>query len=423
MSLTAQHALADWLAYIERQHAQPIALGLDRVREVLGRMGVRLDCPIITVGGTNGKGSTCAMLEAILRAAGYRVGMYTSPHLRAYNERVRIGGGNAADSVLTRSFAAVERARADTPLTYFEFGTLAAFEAFAAANVEVAILEVGLGGRLDAVNVLDPDVAVVTGIALDHMAFLGDTREAIGFEKAGIFRSGRPAICADPQPPASLVDHAGAVGADLRLLGRDFGYSGDRQQWQWWGRHGKRSGLAYPALRGANQLLNASAALAALEALAERLPVSMQAVREGLIQVVLPGRFQVVPGQPTIILDVAHNPQSAGVLAENLSNSGYAPRTFAVVSMLADKDVEGAVRLLDRRVDRWYACGLSGPRTLDAGAMAARLGTASVSAEVRLCESVARGLSAAREDANPDDRIVVFGSFLTVAAAMDALGV
>lgn len=419
--MTAPQSLAGWLDFIERQHVKTIELGLTRVREVWARLGALPAIPVITVGGTNGKGSTCALLEHILRAAGYRVGVYASPHLLRYNERVRIAGVEASDAQLCDAFAAVEAARGDVPLTYFEFGTLAAGWLFAAEPQDALILEVGLGGRLDAVNIFEPDCAIVTGVAMDHMDYLGHTREAIGFEKAGIFRAGKPALCADPLPPASLVAHARQIGADLRLLGHDFGYTGDRQQWQWWGKTARRSALPNPALRGANQLLNASVALAALEALEDRLPVSMQAVREGLLHVSLTARFQVLPGRPTVVLDVAHNPQAAGVLAENLSNLGYAPETYAVVGMLGDKDIEAALRLLDARVDHWLTASLPGPRGVTGAGLAARIAAMGLRGDVSVCERPLHALNLARERASLDDRIVVFGSFLTVADVLSEL--
>src|SRR5581483_6182821 len=296
--------LSGWLEYIERIHPKTIEMGLERVREVRERLGSDTGAALFVVGGTNGKGSTCAMLEAIALAAGWRVGLYTSPHLLRYNERVRMGGREVEDERLCAAFDSVERARArsggEVPLTYFEFGTLAAWEIFCAEALDVVILEVGLGGRLDAVNVFDADCAVLTSIGIDHVDYLGPTRESIGAEKAGIFRAGLPAIVADPQPPRSVLDAAARLGADLRLIGRDFGYSAERGQWLFWGREGRRAGLAYPALRGASQLANASAALAALETLRARLPVAAQDVRTGLARVELPGRFQVLPGRPTV---------------------------------------------------------------------------------------------------------------------------
>jgi len=415
-------SLSGWLELLEGRHRSPIQLGLERVALVLGALELRSDAVVIAVGGTNGKGSTCAMLEAILLAAGYRVGCYTSPHLLRYNERVRIDGRELDDVPLAEAFAAVESARGETSLTYFEHGTLAAWYAFSREPLDVIVLEVGLGGRLDAVNAIDPDCAIVTGVAMDHMDFLGDTREKIGFEKAGIFREGRPAICSDPLAPASLVAHAREIGADLRLVGEDFGFSGDRTQWVWWSRSGvRRGGLAYPALRGANQLLNASAVLMALESLRERLPVSMQAVRQGLMLVELPGRFQVLAGRPAVVLDVAHNPQAAGVLSENLSNMGFFPETWAVFGMLSDKDVEGVVRLIQDRIDHWLLTTLPGPRGLSAEALAERLRSVGVRGDVQCFTEPAEAFSVAQMSAGEGDRIVAFGSFLTVADVLGAV--
>lgn len=413
-----------WLAHIDRVHSQSIALGLDRVSQVRDAMGIAQQAPVITVGGTNGKGSTCAMLENILRCAGYRVGLYTSPHLLDYNERVRVEAVPASDAVLCDAFAAVEAARGDVPLTYFEFGTLAAWKIFADAKLDVLILEVGMGGRLDAVNAFEPDCSIVTSVDFDHMQFLGDTREAIGREKAGIFRAGRPAIVGDPMPPASLVEYALQIGAVLQISGRDFGFAGDHQQWGFWrydaGQLVKRAGLAYPGLRGANQLLNASAVIAALENLRDRLPISMGDLRRGLITVELPGRFQVLPGRPCVVFDVAHNPQAAAVLNENLSNMGFFPETWAVFGMLRDKDIAGVVRHLCGRVDHWLCATLDGPRAATADQLAQIVRTEKPEAEVHAFESAAQAYAAAQERAGEGDRIIVFGSFLTVADAMRA---
>jgi dihydrofolate synthase/folylpolyglutamate synthase len=383
-------------------------------------LGAAQTIPVITVGGTNGKGSTCAMLERILLCAGYRVALYTSPHLIDYNERVRIGGRPATDEALCAAFAQVEAARGDTPLTYFEFGTLAAWQAFSSAGAEAIILEVGLGGRLDAVNAFDADCAIVTSVDLDHVEYLGNTREAIGFEKAGIFRSGRPAIIGDAQPPQSLLDHAGSIGAVLQVMGRDFGYLAEQGQWAFWSRRGRRGGLAHPALRGAIQLANASTAIAALEALVERLPVSMQDIRRGLIAAELPGRFQVLPGRPTVVLDVGHNPQAAGVLADNLGSMAFHPVTWAVFGMLADKDVAGVVDRIRGRIDRWLLATLPGPRGLSAGVLAGFLAQQGLRAEACF-DSPADAYREAKGRAGEDDRIVAFGSFLTVAGVLRAI--
>src|SRR5688572_7867758 len=296
----SMETLNDWLARAEQLHPKNIELGLDRAKEMAARMGLRFDCPVITVAGTNGKGSTCAMLEAIALQAGYRPGVYTSPHLVHFEERCRIHGEIVKPKDLVPHFERVEAAREGVTLTYFEFTTLAIMSLMAASKLDLAILEVGLGGRLDAVNIVDADCAVITSIDLDHMDYLGPDRESIGYEKAGIMRTGRPAIVSDPVAPQSVLDRAVEIGADLWTLGRDFNFSGDKQQWAWAGRGRRYSGLAYPALRGANQLINASGALAALEALRQRIPVTAQAVRNGLAMVELPGRFQIVPGQPTL---------------------------------------------------------------------------------------------------------------------------
>jgi len=406
-------SLADWLSYIGKQHPQPIALGLDRVLEVFRKLALKISCPVITVGGTNGKGSTCAMLEAMLQAGGYRTGLYSSPHLRRYNERVRIGGREADDDALCEAFAAVENARGGVPLTYFEFGTLAALLLFSKENIEAAILEVGLGGRLDAVNVIDADCAVLTSVGIDHVEFLGATREAIGREKAGIFRPGRPAVVCDPDPPETVV-HA---NANLQFIGRDFGYVAQGAQWTYWGPLGKRPGLAYPALRGAVQLRNASAALAALDCLRDRLPLAMQDVRRGLAEVSLPGRFQVLPGRPQVILDVAHNPEAAAVLAANLGDSGFAPETIAVAGMLKDKDIAGVLRALAPRVTKWHLATLPGPRGAQAGDLNDVLKKEKITTQASEHSTVALALAAAKKQARENDKIVVFGSFLTVADA------
>lgn len=412
--------LAGWLAYVETQHPKAIAMGLDRVRDVASRMQLGLACPVVSVGGTNGKGSTCAMLESMLVHGGYRVGVYTSPHLLRYNERVRIDGVPLDDADLVDAFDAVEDARGDTPLTYFEYGTLAALWRFARASLDASILEVGLGGRLDAVNVIDADVAIVTTVDIDHVEYLGPTREDIGREKAGILRAGRPAICGDREPPTSLVDHARAIGAKLLVIGREFDYVVESAaQWRYRGPAGDRFGLPLPALRGRYQLANASCALTALDALRDRLPLAASAIRDGLVGVTLAGRFQVLPGRPTVVLDVAHNAQAARSLAATLADMGFHPRTYAVVGMLADKDIGSVVSALAPRVDRWHVAPLPGPR----GASATRVRDAAIAAGVKadhiaMHDDVATALAAARGEADEADRIIVFGSFLTVASAL-----
>ena len=413
--------LAEWLAYLETLHPKTIALGLDRVESVASRLNVKPVCPVITVAGTNGKGSTCALLEQMLLADGYRVAMYTSPHLLRYNERVRIDGVEASDAALRDAFAAVEAVRAGTPLTYFEFGTLGALWLFARQKLDALILEVGLGGRLDAVNVVDPDVAVVTTVAIDHVDYLGATREDIGHEKAGIFRPAKPAICADPNPPSSLIAHAAAIGATLVRIGRDYGYTAQSAQWDYWGPGGARHGLPYPALRGNYQLANASTALCAADALRDRIPLSMGAVRAALVGIEWPGRFQVLPGRPVTVLDVAHNPQAAHAFADNLGGMGFHPRTIAVFGIMSDKDIDAVIAPLIPRVDRWEVATLPPPRGSSAEALRQRLQDAGVApGAVREHVDPAAAYRAAREDAAEADRIIVFGSFLTVAAVLAA---
>jgi dihydrofolate synthase/folylpolyglutamate synthase len=409
-----------WLAHCERLHPKSIDMTLQRVTSVRERLGLRFNVPVITVAGTNGKGSSCAMLESIARHAGYRTGLYIKPHLVHFEERCRIGGSSVAAEDLLPHFAAVEVARGEVPLTYFEFTTLAIMRALSLAELDVVILEVGLGGRLDAVNAVDADCALITSIDLDHMDYLGPDRESIGFEKAGILRAGRPAVVSDPVPPASVLRHAADIGADLWLVGRDFNHSGDRQQWSWGGRGRRHNALAYPALRGANQLLNASGVLAVYEALRERLPITAQAVRNGLATVELAGRFQIVPGQPVVVLDVAHNPQAAATLAFNLDQMGFYPRTHAVFGAMRDKDIAGMAARLAALVDRWYLSDLPLPRAASAEDLERTLRDAvpTLAEAPSRHESPSAALRAALAGADPADRIVVFGSFLCVGGVL-----
>lgn len=425
---TEFETLDEWLAYCERLHPKNIDMGLDRVRIVAQRLGTQFGCPVITVAGTNGKGSTCAMLESILRHAGYRTGVYTSPHLVHFEERLRLQGEPVKATELIASFAAVERARClngdEISLTYFEFSTLAILDVMTHSGLDVAILEVGLGGRLDAVNIIDPDCAVITSIDLDHMEFLGPDRETIGREKAGIMRAGRPVVISDPMPPQSVLDHAVALNAELWRSGVDFSLGGDKQQWGWAAseaKGGRRySGLAYPALRGANQLVNAAGVLAALTALRERLPVTAQAVRNGLAMVELIGRFQIVPGEPTLVLDVSHNPHSVAAMAANLDVMGYFPTTHAVFGAMADKDLAPMLTKVMPLIDRWYFTGLPTARAESATGLLAkwqalgpRTGTTA-----QTCADPVSALQAAVAAADPADRIVVFGSFYTVGGIL-----
>ncbi len=417
---SAPTTLADWLAHCERLHPKSIDMGLERVAAVRDRLGLRFDAPVISVAGTNGKGSTCAMLECIALQSGFRVGLYIKPHLVHFEERCRINGEMASAASLLPHFEAVEAARQGTTLTYFEFTTLVVMRALSLAGLDLVILEVGLGGRLDAVNIIDADCAVITAIALDHTELLGPDRESIGREKAGIMRAGRPVVVSDPQPPASLQQRADEVGAVLWQLGRDFNVQGDKQQWGWSG-HGRRfNSLAYPALRGANQLLNAAGALAAFEALRERLPITAQGVRNGLAMVELPGRFQIIPGQPTLVLDVAHNPHAVATLAQNLDQMGYFPRTHAVFGAMRDKDFPGLLKHVMPLVDAWYLTQLPLPRAASGDELVAAVQAAAAGKSLTLSTHAAPdlALAAALAQADPADRIVVFGSFYTVGGVL-----
>lgn len=411
--------LNDWLARIELMHPAVVEMGLERVQAVRRRLGLAPSFPIIVVGGTNGKGSVCAMLEAMLAAAGYRVGCYTSPHLLRYNERVRVDRREASDRELCESFADVERARGDVSLTYFEYGTLAAVALFVRADVDVAILEVGLGGRLDAVNAFDADCAVITSVDIDHVAYLGHTREAIGFEKAGIFRSGRPAVCADPSPPASVRAHAATIRADLLEIGRDFDFRCNRLNWRFHRTGAAPVVLPYPRLRGAFQLSNASAAIAALSQVRDRLPVPEDAIRAGLVSASVSGRFQVLRHQPAVVVDVAHNPHAAGALARNLDGLPAGARNLAVFGMLADKDIDGVVEALKDRIDAWLVADLEEPRGASAADLVRTLQSHGVERCIGGFERPGLAYRHALEHvAAPGDRVIVFGSFHTVAEVL-----
>ena len=421
-SATAPQSLSDWLSYLERNHPSAIDMGLDRVARVRDRLGLMPAFPIVAVAGTNGKGSVCAMLESILSGAGYKVGVYTSPHLLRYNERVRVEGQETADETLAHAFARIEQARGEISLTYFEFGTLAAMDIFIREHVDIAVLEVGLGGRLDAVNAFDSNCAVVTSVDFDHMEFLGNSRDSIGAEKAGIFRAGRPAICGEGDAPAGLLRRVEEIGARLQLIGRDFGFNADPNQWQFWSALGKRSALPYPALRGDYQLGNAATALAALEQLRERLPVDMGAIRRGLLDVQLPGRFQVLPGRPMVILDVGHNPHAARALASSLRQLPGGGRTIAVFAMLKDKDIEGVAAAMRDDVDEWLVAGLSGPRGADAERILQALAAVRVGVPVATFDTPVGAYQHAIRSAGQNDKILVFGSFYTVGAVLAARG-
>jgi dihydrofolate synthase / folylpolyglutamate synthase len=417
--------LADWLAWQETLHPNAIDLGLDRLQRTLDRLGWRRPaCPVITVAGTNGKGSCVALTARILREAGYRVGTFTSPHLIRYNERIVVDGVEVADEALIAAFERIDPARGPDTLTFFEFNAAAALLVFAEADLDAVVLEVGMGGRLDAVNVVDADVALVTSIDLDHCDWLGRDRETIGREKAGIFRAGRPAIFGARDMPASIRESAQTIGAELQHLGRDFDWVRSGARWNWRGRAGEHRDLPPPALHGEIQYDNASTVLATLEALAARLRVPRQAIERGLQTVALPGRFQVVrqstPRAIEWILDVAHNPAAARTLAAQLAARETAGRTIAVCGVLGDKDVEGIVGELRNSFDTWIIVGLQGARALAPDVLATRVRNLGANVEA-VATDVAAGCQAAEALAQAGDRIVVFGSFLTVGLAMSRL--
>lgn len=406
--------LNDWLAWQETLHPQAIDLGLERVRAVAARMGLLQPKHIvISVAGTNGKGSSVAMLEAILLSAGLRVGVYTSPHLWQYNERIRIAGQAVDDATLIASFARIDAARAELSLSYFEFGTLAALDIIQRAGVAVAVFEVGLGGRLDAVNILDADAALVTAIGIDHVEWLGPDRESIGREKAGIFRRQRAAVCSDPQPPASLRAVAQSCAALWYGLGEQFAYAQSSDTWQWSGPGVVLDALPLPALPGPFQLQNAAGVVMVVQTLAAHLPVTEQAIRTGLRTARVAGRFTVVAGLFETIFDVAHNPHAATALAQALAERPCSGRTLAVCGMLSDKDAAGVAAALTAQVQHWYLGGLSGPRGQSAVQLAERMKLPPT--QRHLVPDVAAAYAAAQSAARAGDRLLVFGSFHTIA--------
>jgi dihydrofolate synthase / folylpolyglutamate synthase len=420
--------LAEWLSYIESLHPKSIAMGLERVKLIIDRLQLYPKFKIITVAGTNGKGSTCAMLEQIYKNAGYQVACYTSPHLLRYNERVRVNGIEVGDSGLCAAFTAVDAARVDnesqiTQLTYFEVGTLAAVWHFMQAGIDVAILEIGLGGRLDAVNAFEPDCAIVTSVDLDHQEFLGNTRESIGFEKAGIYRKSVPAICGDANPPASLVAHALEVHADFQCVHQHFDFKKLNETiWQY-SRAGKVIySLPLPVMQGGYQLSNASCAIAAVESLQAALPVHESAIADAMHQVRLAGRFQVVSNSPDVILDVAHNPHAAFALAENLKVSKkQSGRTVAVFAMLADKDINGVIQAVKNQIDVWYVASIDHPRGALADDLMGMVKSQIPNASIKTFKQVNEAYQQACIDAGENDKIIVFGSFFTVSGVMQSI--
>ena len=417
------NTLAQWLAWQETLNPAEIELGLERINRVRVSAGIadHFDCPLIIVGGTNGKGSVVAMLQSIATAAGLNVCAYTSPHITHYNERICINGADVDDTSLCEAFERIDQARGNEALTYFEFGTLAAIDLFMRAKPGLVLLEVGLGGRLDAVNIMQPDVSVISSIDIDHIDWLGDNREAIGFEKAGIMRKNKPVICGDPEPPQSCLQHAQALCAYLLLLNRDYSAVRTDTGWRFEADECMPMELPVPALRGEFQLGNAATAIMALRALGDRLSVDVDHIATGLNTVRLAGRLEQLRDAPRVMLDVAHNTEAAAAVIGYLNTTACAGKTRVVIAMLADKPVSAVIGLLSPLVDAWYSAGLSSVgRGLDAKAMAELIQYApETTGDAKLCASdtVAQACAAAMRDASADDRIIILGSFYTVAAA------
>ena len=417
-------SLSEWVQIVEGLHPKNIEMGLDRIRVVKERLGIHFNCPVIIVGGTNGKGSTSAMLQMIYREAGYKTGLYSSPHIHFFNERMKIDGKMVDDETLVHYFEVIEEVRGDVLLTFFEFTTLVALKLFADSNLDVLVLEVGLGGRLDAVNLIDADVAIVTNVAIDHVEYLGDTREKIGFEKAGIYRQGQSAFYGDIDPPESLLKHAGSIGANLKVFGRDYRFKTDGNHWDYQGEKSSCAGLVPPSLKGNTQIHNATTVVAAVEALHHRLPVDADAIGRGIVRTELPGRFQILQNEPSVILDVAHNPHAAAVLAKNLKDMGPFHATHAVFGAMSDKDIDGVIELMKGCIDRWYVTDLPLPRAATAEALKQKLISAGVTrGKTNQCISVyhnaADAMTSAKNNAQKNDRIVAFGSFWVVTGVTE----
>lgn len=427
--------LAGWLSYIEQLHPKSISMGLERIKLVIERLELLPQFKIITVAGTNGKGSTCAMLSQIYLQAGYQVASYTSPHLLRYNERVRINGVEASDLDLCKAFAAVEVARQggddddEVSLTYFEIGTLAAIWHFCQQKIDIAVLEIGLGGRLDAVNAFNPDCAIVTSVDIDHQEFLGNTRESIGAEKAGVYREGLPAICGDFSPPETLVRHAQKIQADFLCINHAFSYEQHQDCWHFIVADKLRYRLPFPALAGEYQLANASCALAAVEAMQAVLPVRVEAIAAAMQAVKLTGRFQTVSLSPRLILDVAHNPHAAAALAKNLKayKTAAESKTYAVFAMLSDKDIAGVVKEVKDEIDIWYVAAIQHPRSASVAELVSAILSVVPQANIKTFDSIAQACEHAQKDmqscldADENDKIIAFGSFFSVSDVMQYL--
>ena len=410
--------LTDWLGYIESIHPSTIDLTLERIKIVIERLNLDISFPILTVGGTNGKGSTCSILESIYREAGYKVACYTSPHFLNFNERIKIQTLAVSDEVICEAFSRIELAREDVTLTYFEYGTIAAMIIFSEAHVDVAILEVGLGGRLDAVNVFDADCAIVTTVDLDHMDYLGHTREAIGFEKAGIYRTEKTSICGDFDPPQSLIKHAELIHADLKIIGKDFGYEAHHDSFDFLIDSTFVMNLPLPKLQGDFQLANATNALMAVKAMEDKLPLTEISIQKGITLTLLPGRFQEVKKMPSLILDVAHNPQAARSLSHNLKTHVVPGKTIAVFSILKDKDIFGVINELNLDIDDWFIAEIQNERAASIENISNTIQKINPSAHIETFKNIQEAYQFASKEVTRNDRIIVFGSFFTVADIM-----
>ena len=409
--------LKGWLSWQENSHPLAIDLGLERVDRVYRALNPTGIKPLtITVAGTNGKGSCIAYLEAIYRAQGYQVGAYTSPHILKYNERIKIAGNPVSDDLICEAFARIETVREQTSLSYFEFSTLAALDIFARADLDIQLLEVGLGGRLDAVNIVDPDIAVISSIGIDHVAWLGETREAIGFEKAGIFRAFTPAIVGDPQAPESLLQVAEAKQAVFYALGKDFGYAKHDNGWEWFCGQQRITGLPDPALKGEHQYRNSSAVIMAISQLADKLPVDEQSIREGIANVQLSGRFQLIDGSIPVLLDVGHNPEAVRTLVEYLKQSFPNQRIHAIFSMMKDKDIAEVLRIMNPVVYDWFFAPLTNLRAATEEQMRGIFCQLKISNVSFGHANFVDAFAAAKQQANGvDDLLLVFGSFFLVS--------
>lgn len=409
-------SLQDWLSWQESLHPLAIDLGLERAAQVFHALNPEcIKPPTITVAGTNGKGSSIAYLDAIYRAQGYRVGAYTSPHILKYNERIKIDGEPVSDELICEAFARIESVRGNTTLSYFEFGTLAALDIFWRAELDVQLLEVGLGGRLDAVNIIDPDVSLITSICIDHVEWLGGTREAIGLEKSGIFRAATPAIVGDPEPPSSLIQSAIDKHALLYCIGKDFGYKKQATGWDWYSADKKITHLPEPGLKGEHQYRNASAVILAVTQLTKTLPVSEASIRQGLENVQLTGRFQLITGEIPVLLDVGHNPQAVRTLAEYITDTFPDRRIHAVFSMMKDKDIAGVIEIMNPVVHDWFFAPLANPRAATESVMREIFSQSSVSNVSFGFSGFAEAFSAAKNQSQKGDLLLVFGSFFLVS--------